>query len=179
MRVRRSSRGTVAVTAIGAALGLKGPLEHSEIGSEVPQHGLDDVIRPDAKNLVSNLRRQVPVSEVPGDTEELIGIPMSHLDDELGRRLDPEPPPVLELEALAVGHRHCLRKIDQDLLAVVGHQSNATAMPRVEGKRERASGQLSRPVPGGSVNEGAVHESVRVSTGNSAGPWGEGPGAHR
>jgi len=45
------------------------------------QHILDHVVGPDVKNVMSNLRRQMAISQMPGKTHELIGILMPHLDE--------------------------------------------------------------------------------------------------
>jgi hypothetical protein len=45
----------VAVTTVGTALGLKGSAHVYNIGPEAAEHILDDMVGPNAKNLVSNL----------------------------------------------------------------------------------------------------------------------------
>jgi hypothetical protein len=55
----------VAVPAVCAALGLEGNLHLHEIRSKTEEHILDHMVGPNAKNLVSNFCRQMPVSKVP------------------------------------------------------------------------------------------------------------------
>ena len=64
----------VAVAAIRTALGLKGSVHLYEISSEAAEHILDHVVGPNAKNLVSNFSRQMPISQMPGKAHKLIGI---------------------------------------------------------------------------------------------------------
>ena len=52
----------VAVAAVRTALGLKGSAHVYEIRSEAVEHILDDMVGPDAKNLVLNFSRQMPIS---------------------------------------------------------------------------------------------------------------------
>ena len=47
----------VAVAAVSAAFGLERGFHLYEIRSKTNEHILDHVVRPDAKNLVSNLGR--------------------------------------------------------------------------------------------------------------------------
>jgi len=99
----------VAVAAIGAALGLEGGLEVDELRSEAAEHGLDHVIWSDPKNRIADLGRKVPISQVPGNANQLPGVGMPDLDDELRRGLDPDPSSIVELEPISVGHCHRVR----------------------------------------------------------------------
>jgi hypothetical protein len=58
----------VAVAAVSAAFGLEGDVQLYEIRSEAMEHILDHVVGPNAKNLVSNFSRQVPISQMPSKT---------------------------------------------------------------------------------------------------------------
>jgi hypothetical protein len=55
----------VAVSAVRATLGLEGYLHLHEIRSKTAEHILDHVVRSNAKNLQSNFRGQMTVSQVP------------------------------------------------------------------------------------------------------------------
>jgi hypothetical protein len=52
----------VAMTAVSAAFGLEGGLHLYQIGSEAMEHIFDHVVGPNAKNLVSNFSRQMPIA---------------------------------------------------------------------------------------------------------------------
>jgi hypothetical protein len=73
----------VAVAAVRTALGLKGSAHVYKIGSEAAEHILDDMIGPNAKNLVLNFSGQMSISQMPSDTHKLIGIFMSDLYNRL------------------------------------------------------------------------------------------------
>jgi hypothetical protein len=66
----------------------------------------------DAKDLVLNFRRQMSISEMPDKAHKLMGILMPDLDERLRRRLNSEPPPVVELQAISIGHCNRFRKIE-------------------------------------------------------------------
>jgi len=102
----------VTVITIGSALGLEGSLHLHKICSETVKHILNDVVRADAQNSVSNFRRQMSISEVPGKTRKLTGILMPNFDNKLRGRLNPEPPPVVELQAISIGHCNRFRKVE-------------------------------------------------------------------
>jgi hypothetical protein len=141
-----------AVAAVGAAFGLKGALRLDKICAEATEHILDHMVRPDANNLVSNLSRQMSISQMPGKAHKLIRIFMPDLDNGLRRGLNREPPPILKLQAIPVGHRDRFRKVEKDIFALIRSQANAAAMASVKIESESACRLLPRPQPGGSMN---------------------------
>src|SRR6266850_384955 len=149
------------VAAVSAAFGLESGVQLDEVRSEATKHVLDDMVRPDAKKLVPDLRRQMPVSQMPGEAHELLGVVMPDFDDQLRRGSDPEPSPVVELQAIAVRHCDRLLKIEQDVFPLIDGQADATAMSRLEVERERAHCFVRRPMPGGPVNQSAMKGSGR------------------
>jgi hypothetical protein len=56
------------------------------------------------------------------------------------------------LQAISIDHRHCFRKVEKDILALIRRQANAAAMARVKIERERARRLFPRPMPGGAMN---------------------------
>ena len=54
----------VAVT-ISAAFGLERGLDRLKMCPQAAEHIFDHVVRSNPKNVVSNLRRQVPIAQVP------------------------------------------------------------------------------------------------------------------
>jgi hypothetical protein len=102
----------VAVVAIGAALRLEGGLHLHKICSETAEHILNHMVGADAKDLFSNFRRQMPISQMPGKAYKLMGILMPDFDNKLRSRLNFEPPPVVELQAISIGHCNRFRKVE-------------------------------------------------------------------
>jgi hypothetical protein len=150
----------VTVTAVGAAFGLKWGLNHYQMRSETTQHALDHMVRPDTKNLVSHFGRQMPVSQMPGKTRKLIGIFMPDFDNVFRTGLDPEPPPILELQAVSVGHRNRFRKIEKDIFALIRSETNAAAMARVKVESESTRRLFLGPVPGAAMNRSRVDSHI-------------------
>jgi len=139
------------VAGVSATFGLERRLHVYKIRSEAMEQILDHVVGPNAKNLVSDFRRQMPISQMPRKARELTGVFMPHFDQELGRGLNPEPSPILELQAISISHCNRLRQVKKDIFAMIGGQANAAAMARVKIEGERARRFLLRPMPGGSM----------------------------
>jgi len=135
----------VAVTAVSAAFRLEWGLHHDKLRFKAKQHVLDHMIGPNAKNLVSNFRRQMPVSQMPGKARKLIGILVPHFDDWLQSGLHLQPPEIFELQAISFDHRNRFRKVEKDIFSLIRRQANSAAMARVEIEREGACCLFFRP----------------------------------
>ena len=142
----------MAVSAVSAAFGLEGSPHSYKIRSESTEHILDHVVGPDTKNLMSHFSWQVTISQMPSKTHELIGIFVPDFDNKLHSGLNLEPPPILELQAVSVGHRNRLRKIEQDIFALIRGETNAAAMARVKVKGESTRRLFLRPLSGRAMN---------------------------
>jgi hypothetical protein len=142
----------VAIAAVSASFGLERGLYLQKISSEAAKHVLDHMVGPNAKNLVSNFGRQMPISQMPGKPDKLIRIFMFDFDDKLGSRLNLEPPPILKEQAIAIGHRNCFWKVQKDIFAVIRRQANAAPMAGVKIESERACRLFCRPMPGWAMN---------------------------
>jgi hypothetical protein len=140
------------VPPVRAAFGLEGSAHVHKIRSQAMQHRFDHMVRPNAKDLASNFRRQVPISQVPSKTRKLTGILMPDFDDELGSSLNLQQPSIVKLQAIPVGHCNRLRKIEKDIFALVRGQANATAMARLKIEGHSACRHFLWPMPGGAMN---------------------------
>jgi hypothetical protein len=142
----------VAVVAVSAALGLEGNPHFYKICAEGLEHILDHMVRPNAKNLVSNFSRQMPISEMPGKAHKLFRIFMPDFYNRLRCGLNLEPSPIVKLQAIAVCHRDRFREVEKDIFALIRSQPNAAAMASVKIESENARRRFLRPQPGGSMN---------------------------
>jgi hypothetical protein len=144
------------VAGVSAAFGLERDFHFYEIRSKTNEHILDHVVRPNAKNLVSNLGRQMPIPQMPRKARKLIGIFMSDFDNELRRRLNLEPSTIFKLQAISISHGNRLGKVEQDIFALIPSQANSASMARVKIESERAGRSFRRPIPGESMNGSAM-----------------------
>lgn len=71
----------VMMATVCATLRLEGHLHFYKIRSEAVEHLLDNMVRANAKNLVSNFSRQMPVSQMPRKAHTLIGIFVPDFDN--------------------------------------------------------------------------------------------------
>jgi hypothetical protein len=146
----------VAVAGVSAAFRLERDLHLYKICSEANEHILDHVVRPNAKNPVPNFSRQMPISQMPREARQLIGIFMSDFDNELRCSLNLEPSTIFELQAISISHGNRLGKVEQDVFALIPSQTDAASMPRVEIKSKGACRFFLRPISGGSMNGSAM-----------------------
>jgi hypothetical protein len=147
----------VAVPAVCAAFGLEGDLYLHEISSETAEHILDHMVGANAKNVGSNFRRQMPISEMPSKPRELIRILVPDFDDGLCGGLDLQPPSVVQLQAISVRHRDGFRQVEKDIFTLICSQANAAAMACVKVESERAYGFFLRPMPSRAMNRSILH----------------------
>jgi len=122
---------TMLMTAVSAALGLKGRLQLDEDRSKAAQHVFDDVIWPYPERLTSELGWDMSIAEMPRQTHELTDIAVSDVDDGLRRRANDEPTAVLDLQAVSIAHRGRGVQVKKHLVALIGDQADTTAVPIV------------------------------------------------
>src|SRR5246500_3196330 len=146
----------MAMAGVSAAFGLERDLHLCKICSEAKEHILDHVVGPNAKNLVSNFSRQMPISHMPREASKLVGVFMLDFDNELRRSLNLEPSTIFKLQAISVGHSNRLGKVEQEIFALVASQANTAPMPCVEIKSKGACRFFRWPVPGGLMNGSAM-----------------------
>ena len=77
----------VAVT-VSTAFRLEGRLDLLKTRSQITEHIFDDVVGPNKKNMISNFRRQVPITQVPCKAHQLYRIFMSDFHQILGGGLN-------------------------------------------------------------------------------------------
>jgi hypothetical protein len=78
-----------AVAPVGAAFGLEGGPHLYKVRSEAMEHIFNHMVGPNAKNLVSNFGRQMPISQMPSKAHKLIEILMPDFDNKFRSRLNP------------------------------------------------------------------------------------------
>jgi hypothetical protein len=147
----------VIMAAVRTTFGLKWGLQLRELRSKAMKHLFDHVVGPNTKSVVSNFSRQVPVSQMPRKAHELMGILMADFHNQLLSSLNLQPPPIFQLQAIAIGHRDGLRKVKEDIFAIICSQANTAAVARVEIESESACRFFFRPMAGGAVNGSIAH----------------------
>jgi hypothetical protein len=142
----------VIITAVSSAFRLERGVHLYKLRSEAMKHLLDHMVGPNAKNLVANFSRQMPISKMPGEPHELIGFFMPDFDYGLRSGLDLQQSPIFKLQGVSIGHGNRFRKVEKDILALIRCQANAAAMARVEIESEGACRVFFRPMSGRTMN---------------------------
>jgi hypothetical protein len=142
----------VIVTTVRAAFGLKRSVALSENCAEAGKQLFDHMVRPDSEGLMSNLRRQMTIAEMPCKAHKLARIFMPHLDNRLCGRLNHEPPPIVKLHTISIGHGDSLWKIEKDILPLIRREPNPASVPGIEIERDSACGIFLRPMPCRTMN---------------------------
>ena len=150
----------VIMTTVRAAFGLKRSFAFSENCAEAGKQLFDHMVRPDSEGLMSNLRRQMTIAEMPCKAHKLARIFMPHLDNRLRGRLNHEPPPIVKLHTISISHGDSLRKIKKDILALIRRKPNPAPMTRIEIERDSACGIFLRPMSGRAMNESGVYRHI-------------------
>jgi hypothetical protein len=99
----------------------------------------------------------MPISQMPGEAHELVGIFMPDFDDKLRSGIDLQQPPVFKLQGISIAHCNRSRKIEKDIFALIRGQANAAAMTGIEIEREGASRSFLRPMSGAAMNYSVMH----------------------
>jgi hypothetical protein len=142
----------VIVTTVRAAFGLKRSVALSENCAEAGKHLFNHMVRPDSEGFMSNLRRQMTIAEMPCKAHKLARIFMPHLDNRLCGRLNHEPPPIVKLHTISIGHGDSLWKIEKDILPLIRREPNPASVPGIEIERDSACGIFLRPMPCRTMN---------------------------
>jgi hypothetical protein len=85
------------------------------------------------------------VSQMPSKAHKLIWLYMPDFDNKLRGGPDLQPPPIFKLQAISIGHRNRLGKVEEDILALICSQANTPAMARFKIKRKNACRLFPRP----------------------------------
>jgi hypothetical protein len=141
-----------SVTAVGASCRLEWSLHLYEIRAKAMHHVLDYMVGPDTKSSVPNFSRQMSISQVPSQAYKLIGIFVSDFHKKLRGGPNLQPSAIFKLQAVSIGHRDRLRKIEEDIFALICGEANAAAVACFKIKRENSCGLFLRPQSGAAVN---------------------------
>jgi hypothetical protein len=124
----------MGMTGIGvsAAFGIERRLDLDHARAEARHHGLDDVIAADAQGLGHDLRRQMPIAEMPGDADQMMRIAAADLEQRLGRRDHLDQPSVLQHQRIAAAQGDGMLQVEQEFEAPRARHRHAAAVPIVE-----------------------------------------------
>src|SRR6266446_1752820 len=116
-------RVRMAAAGIGAAFGIERCLDLDHAGAEPLHHRLDDVIAPDPQAFGHDLRWQMAVAEMPGDSNQMVRVGAPYLEQRLRRRHHFDQTPIVEHQRVAAAQRDRVFQIEQERQAPrAGHR---------------------------------------------------------
>jgi hypothetical protein len=140
------SRGFMGMAgSICAALGVERRLDLDDACAEALHHFLDDVVAPDPQTLAHDLRRQMAIAEVPGETNQMGRIAAADFQQRLRRRHDFDQTPVLQNQRVAAAQRNRRFEVEQKLQSARAGHRHPSPMAVVEIKDYRIGRRL-RPM---------------------------------
>src|SRR5258708_16303027 len=104
----------------------------------------------------------MPIPEMPRKSHKLNRVYMPDFDKKLHSGLNVEPPAIVELQAITIGHCNCFWKIEQHIFALIRSEANTAAMASVKIESERTRRLLLWPLSGGAMNWSAMHTDLRT-----------------
>jgi hypothetical protein len=104
----------VRVAGIGTAFGIERRFDLDQARAQPSQHCLDHVIAADAQSPLRDLRRQVPIAEVPGEAHQMLRIVSPDFQKRLGRRHHLDQPAVFEHQRVAAAQGDRIFQIEQE-----------------------------------------------------------------
>lgn len=160
MMIMISSR-TVIVTmdpamTIGAAFRMERSIDRHDIGAELDQHVLDDMVAADTQAIAQQFGRQMPVAQMPGEAQQMGAVLAADLDQRFRRCLDGNDAAILQQQAVAMLQRDGAGQIEQELGPAFRGHGDAAPVPRIEIKHDGVGRGL-RPKSGGIDGNGAGH----------------------
>jgi hypothetical protein len=131
---------------IGAALGIERSLDLDHASAKPLHHRLDDMVTADAQALTDDLRRQMAVAEMPGDTYQMQGISAPNFSKRLGRRHYFNQPSVFQHQRVATAQRDGVLEIEQEFEAARARHRHPPPVAVVEIKHDRIGGRFHPPI---------------------------------
>lgn len=116
---------------IGAAQRYERPVHFRHRRAESFQHLPDDVVAQNPNAVLADFRRQMTVSDVPGQFDKVLGSVSLNVEDVLRRSLNPDPAAVVKNEPVAVAQHDRFRQVDQRPAAVAQVEDAAPHVPRI------------------------------------------------
>lgn len=121
-----------ASQTIGAALGLKGCRDEADLGTKLLDQFDEHVIIAHTQRIGQQLRRRVPVAEVPGNARDHMRVRRPELDQTLRLALDRDDRAGFQLEPVAVDQRRRFGEVDEEFGPLRARQGAAPPAAIVE-----------------------------------------------
>jgi len=101
--------------AISAPFRIEGRGDMGGIRAEAPEHRLDDMILADEQPVGLDLHREMAITEMPGEADEMALVSRADLEERLVGGSDRDNSAVFEDKSVAIPDRHCLREVEEEV----------------------------------------------------------------
>jgi hypothetical protein len=132
----------MAAAFIGAAFGIEWRLDLDHARAQSPDHGFDDVVPADAQAFRHDLRRQMPVAEMPGDADQMLRIASSDLEQRLSSRHHFDEPLILQDQRIAATQCHGVFQVEQEFEPARRGHRHPPPVAIVEIEHDRVGGRI-------------------------------------
>jgi len=147
---------------IGAPFGVERCFDLGDSCAQPLRHFLDDVIAPDAQAPCRDLRRQMPVAEMPGEANQMLGVTATDLHQRLWRGHNLDQSAVVEHERVAAPQRHRMFQIEQELKPVCARHRHPPPVAVVEIEHDGVGRRFAPAVVPANLR-GADHAKTLIS----------------
>ena len=149
----------VRVGGIGATFRIERCLDLDQAGAQPLHHRLDDVIAPDPQSPCRDLGRQMAVTEMPGDPNQMLRVVAADLRQRLRRRHDLDQPAIFEHQRIATPQRDRVFQIKQKRKTPRARHRHSPPVTIVEAEHD-GIGRRVGPAMAGENLAGADHTEI-------------------
>lgn len=149
------------VVIIGPALGLERALDHAHGAALAADHLGKDMVVLDIDGVCRDLRRRVPVADMPGDAHQTQRVLGPHFEQALRSRLDQNEAAILELDGIAIVQNRRLVEVEQNLAPAIAFQRDAAAIAILMVERQGLNNLVLLDRGLADDGGGAQHDSTR------------------
>lgn len=118
--------------SIGAAFGIERRLDLGDAGAKPLHHRLDHMIAADAQAFCHDLRRQMPVAEMPGDPDQMLRIVAADFHQRFRCRDHLDQPAVFQHQRITAAQGDGVFQIEQEFEPARARHRHPPPMPVVE-----------------------------------------------
>ncbi|QTK80706.1 hypothetical protein AT6N2_C3222 [Agrobacterium tumefaciens] len=149
-----------AMSVISAACRLERLFHLAHCGAQAFQHGANDMVTQDENALLLDLRRKMPVAQMPGELDQVKAVLRLDLEQLFIRGANLDQIAVFDDQQVAMGKQYGFLQVQHHHLVILQMQKLAAQMPLVMCQRDVAGGLVAGG-SGGAIGGDAQHAMIR------------------
>jgi hypothetical protein len=131
---------------IGAALGIERRFDFDHASPQALDHRLDHVVAADSQAFGHDLGRQMAVTQMPGDPNQMLRVVAADFGQRLGRSDHLDQPAIVEHQRIATTQRDRIFQVEQKRQPARAGHGHPPPVPVVEAKHDGIGGRLAPAV---------------------------------